>query len=155
MKNESQWESAFLGAVSDALGRMALLDVDVSDAETVGNGLGEKALGVTMDLRGDPGWRVSVRITQELAIVWAGALTGLGADELDENDISDGASELLNMVAGASKTTLGDAGIEFELGIPEVETTPNTGQGDGGSGSGVFLCLKAGEYPIEIKLIDR
>ena len=154
MTEDSQWESAFLAAVGDALGRMALLDVNVVDAAAVESRLDEKALCVAMDLRGDPGRRVSVRLPRELAIEWSGALAGLGEDELNEADLSDGVCELLNMVAGASKTTLGESGIEFDLGIPELETESGS-EGDGGPQPRVLLSLEAGEFPIEIKVVDR
>jgi CheY-specific phosphatase CheX len=69
---------------------------------------------------GDANGMIYIHMTEELAKTCASQMLGFPASDLDEEMVNDVVGELSNMVVGAAKSLLCDAGSPCHLTIPSI-----------------------------------
>lgn len=148
-KIESEWYAALENALRDAFDRMAMMDVAAdTNAEVPADD--DKSMSVTMALDCIDPTSIELRIPRALASAWSAAIAGVETSEVDSSETEDGGRELLNMIAGAAKTALGERGTDFDLGIPKVRPFASSSGEPTGSGDPIRLGARCGDHPIEL-----
>lgn len=109
----------FIDAAVDTLSTMAMLDLEFQRLVAVENLEGTLDYTATMGLCGENEGLLVVSLDEPLLCRVVAAM--LGEDEKNvAEDLIDGAGELANMIGGAAKGSLSDAGYHFDLSIPAV-----------------------------------
>ena len=115
------WEAHAVQAMTDVFDRLVFRDFEKVETSEGGPDFDHaKTSIVRMGLRVEPGVLLLFAIGDELARDLSATILGMDDSEMDSEDLQDATCELLNMIAGEMKTSLGEAGIEFDLGIPEM-----------------------------------
>ncbi|MDP6977121.1 MAG: chemotaxis protein CheX [Myxococcota bacterium] len=109
----------FIDAGIETLGTMAMLGLEFCAATAVENFEDTLDYTSTMGLCGENEGLLVVSVGKPLLRTVVAAMLGDEEENVDD-DLVDGAGELANMIAGAAKGALGDAGYHFELSIPAV-----------------------------------
>jgi len=105
-------------SVREVLGTMAgfeLMQIALSDAERSSH---PAEITGAMLLRGPRDAMLSISTKKITAEVIVAYMTGLLPDEVDTDDLYDGVSELVNLVAGRTKAQLSGHNLHFELSPP-------------------------------------
>jgi len=105
-------------SVRDVLGTMAgfeLMQMALGEAERSSH---PAEITGAMLLRGQRDAMLSISTKKITAEVIVAYMTGLLPDEVDLDDLYDGVSELVNLVAGRTKAQLSGHGLHFELSPP-------------------------------------
>ncbi|MBN2798877.1 MAG: chemotaxis protein CheX [Deltaproteobacteria bacterium] len=77
-------------------------------------------IAASMPLEGQPGGQLLLGFSHEAATRLVGEMLGMEPDELEEDDLADGIGEMANIIAGFAKTRLSEAGVHFNLALPEI-----------------------------------
>ena len=117
---EPKWVDAFVEAARDTFSTMAMMDLDVESVVASSELQGSYDVLTTIGLSGEKEGLLGIGCDQKFASEFVSAMLGMEPDELSADDISDGAGELANMVAGGAKASLSTLGLRFDLALPVV-----------------------------------
>ncbi len=109
----------FIEGAIETLGTMAMLELKFCSATTVQSFEDTLDYTSTMGLCGENEGLLVVSVGKPLLCTVVAAMLGEEEENVD-GDLVDGAGELANMISGAAKGVLGEAGYHFELSIPAV-----------------------------------
>lgn len=146
-----QWLTTLEAATRDAFDRMAMIDIEVGD-HTLLSDVTEKIIVMGMSLSGDHPAEIELCLSTELAAIWSSACAGVDVEELDTEEIEDGVGELLNMIAGAAKTALGEFGTIFDVGIPTGKESRTLGIENSKIDKEILFKALADAQPLEIAI---
>lgn len=101
-------------AVFDVFSTMTGLEPSVMEQELAGQG---EITGAMMVL-GRKNALLSLTMTKENAAMIVSLMTGMISDEIADDDLYDGVTELVNMIAGRAKALLAGTGYHYEITPP-------------------------------------
>ncbi|GEM_PF-645897 len=109
----------FVEALKDAVATMAGITMESVDESFL---TGEATMGGMMVLQGDPSAVLMILADQPSVAAIVTNMTGIDSGELTIEDLRDGLSELVNMVAGTVRGRLTGSGNRFKLSSPLAVT---------------------------------
>jgi len=153
--SEQVWRDALGSAIEEVFDTMVLRDFVEEPGLDVPAILGDKACVMTVELFGSSWARIVLRIRSELARDVGSNILGVDEAEMSEDDVEDAACELLNMIAGACKRRLADAGSSYELGVPGPFGESDVAESnDGDARSSIVIAGRLGDDPLEVRVFS-
>ncbi len=118
-------EKSFTNAFLDVLSTMAgIYGEEMADSEASKEKPGGGITGV-MILTGEKQSFATITIPKAAAFHIVSYMTGIDGSGLTEEDLNDGAAELINMICGRAKTFLAETEYHFQLTTPLVISGEN------------------------------
>ena len=111
---------AFIQSARDALGTMAMMDLEIGETLEEPKLPEATEILATIGLSGEHEGVLYIACSQKFASEFVAAMLGMEADEVEAEDLKDGAGEFVNMVAGGAKRILSETGHHFDLALPSV-----------------------------------
>ncbi len=115
----------FIDTTHEVFSTMAAMEVEPKGVIEIDGTTECKDVTSCMDITGILGFSggrkgcILVSLPAPCALKAVGGMLGIEFDEID-SDVTDGISELVNMIAGGAKTKLQSKGISFDLSIPNT-----------------------------------
>ena len=117
---DHEYISPFIASVADTFTTMLAATVKSKEAVRETNGITLADVNAAIDLTGSVSGTIVVTLSDETAVKLVSRMLYMELSEVD-NDVIDGVSELLNMMAGGAKANLpGGQENPIHLGIPHV-----------------------------------
>lgn len=113
---EQQILEPFTDGAVEMLVTMLGIDGNVVPAETVP----APEVAATMALTGDQEGKLVLTFTRDAAIALVCEMLAMEPDELEDEDISDGIGEMVNIIAGYAKSQFAERGFHFNLALPDI-----------------------------------
>ena len=111
-------EKSLSNAIENVIGTMAGVTLSSSEKNPPDNALlNTQIIGVMM-LVGDMNAMLCLTMSNDTASLLVSYMTGIQADQLKNDDVYDGVSELINMISGSAKSLLKDTKYSFRLTAP-------------------------------------
>lgn len=111
---QDYFKECFTTSIRDVIEVMAGLGVEEASSQKVCKPIKGEISGVMLIL-GERNALISLTMSKELCTTIISYMTGTEKDHITDEEIYDGAAELVNMVAGRAKTTL--SGTEYHFSI--------------------------------------
>lgn len=108
----------FSNALTDVLSTMSGFLVSEQNDDKLEEQYNSKGIEGIMVLSGEKCSMVSISMSIENIALLVSYMTGISYDDLKEEDMYDGISELVNMLAGRAKILLSDTPYRFTLTSP-------------------------------------
>lgn len=77
-------------------------------------------IAASMGLEGQPGGQLLLGFSHDAAAGLVAEMLGMDVEEVGQSDLEDGIGEMANIIAGYAKTRLSEAGVHFNLTLPEI-----------------------------------
>lgn len=111
---------AFVDAAQAIVHEVASVDLEIEAYEVTGSStLGGEML-VSMDLPGEQEGFIAISLEKQLAEYLVSEMLKVDETDVAPDELLDGLEELLNMIAGAAKTTLEETPDGFNLSLPSA-----------------------------------
>ena len=115
----------FIHITQEVFSMMASLDVRSTGVKKINGDIDSKQLTACLDVTGILGFSggrkgfILISLPESLALMSAAGMLGMEFSEVDDL-VTDGVGELVNMIAGGTKTKLEGMGVNCELSIPNT-----------------------------------
>ncbi len=122
--------TAFTLAVIDVFSSFSTSRVTATGARKVEQPILSADIYGTMYLSGDTTGKVEVALDKEMAKQMAANIGRCDPELLSDDEINDGVGELINQIAGNTRTRLWGQGYKTEISLPKVTGYSNLAESD-------------------------
>ncbi len=124
-KETSMILSSFTRAAIGIFSAYSTAPVKATGARKIGLPIPETDIYGTILFVGKPAGKVEIAINKDMAGQLAANLALCQPEELSNEDILDGVGEVINQIAGNTRTLLWDEGLKTEISLPAVTEESN------------------------------
>lgn len=143
-------EKALSEAIVKVIGTTSGFELNNSLLITGNNPLQESQLVGIMFLTGNTNALLAVTMSNKTASTLVSYISGIETTELSDEDIQDGVSELINMIAGSAKSLLKDTKFYFHLTSPITVVGENRLMIHKGTGNKLYKRFHFGDMQINL-----
>ena len=143
-------EKAISSAIINVIATTSGFELNSSEVVLQGNSLQESQIVGLMFLPGNVNALLSITMSNNTASTIVSYMTGIERADLNEEDVQDGVSELVNMIAGSSKSLLKDSKYYFNLTSPLTIVGENRFMTHKGNGNKLYKRFYFGEMEINV-----
>lgn len=111
-----QLEQSFNTAIKDVIETMTGLYIEESICK--GNGFNKGEISGAMIMLGEKNALMTLTMSKKAASLIIAYMTGISPDDLSDEEVYDGAAELINMIAGRTKFMLRETKYYFNITPP-------------------------------------
>lgn len=154
-KEISLFLNAFSQAAIDLFSALSLSSIKAIGARQVEKPIPSADIYGTMKLTGHASGKIEIALDKNLARQISAKIGHCDPDLLDDKEINDGIGELINQIAGNTRTKLWDKGFKTEISIPVVSQKSNLDESISQTGHPIYVIdfdCSAGFVALQICL---